>query len=225
MHRFRGQHLGPAGDDEDQALLAGLAILALLILPLIPRLRQGDWLRPLVPVMLLGSPLSWRQYMGLVALDSLGKFEQIALALAGFTVAQTLRSGGFAGEIVMVGQEPHRPYDRPPLSKGFLVGELTMADLAYETDESRLDVTWRLGVAAVGLDVANRTLLLGDGSTVGGDELVSGGPPSSRSKKRSTSTGPLPAGPRFQLRINLKRRSRSADWSTSRNCLTSNGSR
>lgn len=64
-------------------LLAGLAILALLILPLIPRLRQGDWLRPLVPVMLLGSPLSWRQYMGLVALDSLGKFEQIALALAG----------------------------------------------------------------------------------------------------------------------------------------------
>lgn len=92
--------------------------------------------------------------------------------LAGFTVAQTLRSGGFAGEIVMVGQEPHRPYDRPPLSKGFLVGELTMADLAYETDESRLDVTWRLGVAAVGLDVANRALLLGDGSTVGGDELV-----------------------------------------------------
>jgi hypothetical protein len=64
-------------------LLAGLAILALLILPLVPRLRSGDWLRPLVPVMLLGSPLSWRQYMGLVALDTLGKFEQLALALAG----------------------------------------------------------------------------------------------------------------------------------------------
>ena len=45
--------------------------------------RQGDWLRPLVPVMLLGSPLSWRQYMGVVALDTLGKFEQLALALAG----------------------------------------------------------------------------------------------------------------------------------------------
>lgn len=60
-----------------------LAVLALLSLPLLPRLRRSDWLRPLVPVMLLGSPLSWRHYMGLAALDQLGWAEQIALALAG----------------------------------------------------------------------------------------------------------------------------------------------
>lgn len=47
-----------------------LAVLALLSLPLLP--RRSDWLRPLVPVMLLGSPLSWRHYMGLAALDQLG---------------------------------------------------------------------------------------------------------------------------------------------------------
>jgi hypothetical protein len=60
-----------------------LVALALLFLPLIPRLRAGDWLRPLVPVLLLASPLSWRHYMGLVALDAIRPFEQICLALAG----------------------------------------------------------------------------------------------------------------------------------------------
>jgi hypothetical protein len=63
--------------------IATLVILVLLTLPLIPRLRQGDWLRPLVTVMLLSSPLSWRHYMGLAALDTLGVLEQIALATAG----------------------------------------------------------------------------------------------------------------------------------------------
>lgn len=60
-----------------------LAALGLLMLPLIPRLRRGDWLRPLVPVMLLASPLSWRHYMGLAAISRLGRAEQAALALAG----------------------------------------------------------------------------------------------------------------------------------------------
>ena len=60
-----------------------LAILALLMAPLIPRLRRGDWLKPLVPVMLLASPLSWRHYMGLVALDRLGAFELVCLGVAG----------------------------------------------------------------------------------------------------------------------------------------------
>jgi alpha-1,2-mannosyltransferase len=62
---------------------AALAVLALLIVPLIPRFRAGEWLRPLLPVMLLASPLSWRHYMGLVALDRVTPFEQICLAVAG----------------------------------------------------------------------------------------------------------------------------------------------
>lgn len=63
--------------------LAALAVLAVLMLPLIPRIRKGDWLRPLVPVMLLGSPLSWRHYMGLLAAGPLGRAAQVVLALAG----------------------------------------------------------------------------------------------------------------------------------------------
>jgi hypothetical protein len=60
-----------------------LAVLALLVLPLIPQLRRGEWLRPLVPVMLLASPLSWRHYMGLTALNWLGAIELAGLAASG----------------------------------------------------------------------------------------------------------------------------------------------
>ncbi len=63
--------------------LVTLSVLVLLLLPLIPRIRRGDWLRPLVPVMLLASPLSWRHYMGLVALNRLTVFDQICLGLSG----------------------------------------------------------------------------------------------------------------------------------------------
>lgn len=60
-----------------------LVVLGLLVLPLIPRLRKGDWLRPLVPVMLLASPLSWRHYMGLAALNQLGAIELACLIASG----------------------------------------------------------------------------------------------------------------------------------------------
>ena len=60
-----------------------LAALLLLFVPLVPRIRSGTWLQPLVPVMLLVSPLSWRHYMGLVALDQVRPLEQVCLALAG----------------------------------------------------------------------------------------------------------------------------------------------
>ena len=63
--------------------LVTLAVLALLMLPLIPRVRRGEWLRPLVPVMLLASPLSWRHYMGLAALNQLGLVEQLCLLISG----------------------------------------------------------------------------------------------------------------------------------------------
>lgn len=65
------------------ASLAAAGILVLLALPLLPRIRAGDWLRPLLPVMLLGSPLSWRHYLGMLAVDRLGRLEQVALGLAG----------------------------------------------------------------------------------------------------------------------------------------------
>ena len=50
--------------------------------------------------------------------------------LAGFSAARALRALGFDGRLVMVGAEAHAPYDRPPLSKEFLLGRVTVADLA-----------------------------------------------------------------------------------------------
>jgi hypothetical protein len=66
----------------DPTLIA-LVALALLLLPLVPRLRTGAWLQPLLPVLLLVSPLSWRHYMGLVAIAPVRPIEQICLAIAG----------------------------------------------------------------------------------------------------------------------------------------------
>jgi hypothetical protein len=64
-------------------LPAALVVLVLLLLPLIPRIRAGSWLQPLMPVLLLVSPLSWRHYMGLVAIEPARPLEQICLAIAG----------------------------------------------------------------------------------------------------------------------------------------------
>ncbi len=69
----------PGAESTLIALVAG----GVLLLPLIPRLREGGWFAPLLPVMLLISPLSWRHYMGLTALTPLTWIEQIALFVAG----------------------------------------------------------------------------------------------------------------------------------------------
>ena len=51
-------------------------------------------------------------------------FVIVGASLAGAKAAETLRSEGFEGRIVLVGEEPVRPYERPPLSKGYLRGEV-----------------------------------------------------------------------------------------------------
>ncbi len=48
----------------------------------------------------------------------------VGASLAGVRAAEELRAGGYAGPVTVVGDEPHRPYDRPPLSKQVLAGEL-----------------------------------------------------------------------------------------------------
>lgn len=88
----------------------------------------------------------------------------VGASLAGLRAVEAARRAGHTGEIVLVGAEEHLPYDRPPLSKTFLdadtEGEATVfRDASSFRDE--LDVDVRLGVAATGLDVENRTLHLG----------------------------------------------------------------
>ncbi|WP_312871401.1 NAD(P)/FAD-dependent oxidoreductase [Streptomyces lonarensis] len=93
----------------------------------------------------------------------------VGAGLAGAHTASHLRQAGWQGEIDLLGAEPHRPYDRPPLSKELLSGEA--ADAWLETDLDALDVRLRTGVAATGLDPAAR-LLATDAGPVGWDHLV-----------------------------------------------------
>lgn len=99
----------------------------------------------------------------------------VGASLAGFRAAEELRAAGFDGSITLIGDEPHRPYDRPPLSKQVLAGtqppEATALDPITGTlDDLRID--WRLGRRATGLDLGSRSVGLDDGSRVPFDGLV-----------------------------------------------------
>ncbi|MEO5834558.1 MAG: FAD-dependent oxidoreductase [Nakamurella sp.] len=96
----------------------------------------------------------------------------VGAGLAGHATARALRRQGFDGRLTVIGAEWHRPYDRPPLSKEFLTGTLTEADLSLEGSDENLDVDWVLGRGATGLEPATHTLTLDDGSRVSGDAVV-----------------------------------------------------
>ena len=89
-----------------------------------------------------------------------GSVSIVGASLAGYWAAETLRRDGFEGRISLIGDEPHAPYDRPPLSKKFLAGDLEDDRLPLTTAEKLADLglEMRLGCRATGLDVATRTL-------------------------------------------------------------------
>ncbi|WP_329793615.1 FAD-dependent oxidoreductase [Lentzea sp. DG1S-22] len=95
----------------------------------------------------------------------------IGASLAGLRSAQALRQQGFDGRIVVIGDEVHLPYDRPPLSKDFLLGKVEAVPLADKEDLDALDAEWRLGVRATGL-LSTREIALSDDSTVCADGIV-----------------------------------------------------
>ncbi|SPF05516.1 NAD(P)/FAD-dependent oxidoreductase [Streptomyces sp. MA5143a] len=96
----------------------------------------------------------------------------VGASLAGLSAARSLRKQGYDGRLVVIGDELHRPYDRPPLSKDFLSGVLGERDLALETDGEDLRAEWLLGTRAVGLDARERTVRLADGGAVRADGIV-----------------------------------------------------
>ncbi|MFD5544640.1 FAD-dependent oxidoreductase, partial [Streptomyces sp. NPDC127079] len=96
----------------------------------------------------------------------------VGASLAGLSAARSLRQRGYDGRLVMIGDEPHRPYDRPPLSKEFLAGTVGEADLALERDDEELGAEWLLGARATGLDRRTRTIGLADGREVRADGVV-----------------------------------------------------
>jgi NADPH-dependent 2,4-dienoyl-CoA reductase/sulfur reductase-like enzyme len=100
----------------------------------------------------------------------------VGASLAGLRAAEELRAAGFDGTITVVGDEPHRPYDRPPLSKQVLAGDWGLDRIALtvacEGGLDALDLDWRTGTRAVGLDVAARRVTLAGGESLAYDGLV-----------------------------------------------------
>ncbi|MGV9245946.1 NAD(P)/FAD-dependent oxidoreductase [Streptomyces sp. NPDC003710] len=96
----------------------------------------------------------------------------VGASLAGLSAARSLRKRGYDGRLVVIGDETHRPYDRPPLSKEFLAGALGEADLALERDDEDLRAEWVLGVRATGLDRTERAIRLADGREIRADGVV-----------------------------------------------------
>jgi NADPH-dependent 2,4-dienoyl-CoA reductase/sulfur reductase-like enzyme len=97
----------------------------------------------------------------------------VGASLAGLSAARALRNNSYDGRIVMIGDEVHLPYDRPPLSKGFLAGTASLDDIALGApDDEELALEWRLGSTAVGLDHLTRSVLLSDGGEIQADGVV-----------------------------------------------------
>jgi 3-phenylpropionate/trans-cinnamate dioxygenase ferredoxin reductase subunit len=94
--------------------------------------------------------------------------------LAGAKAAETLRADGFDGRVVLIGAEPHLPYERPPLSKGYLAGASPFAE-AYVHDEPFYDaneIELVTGQEAASLDPLERRVVLADGRALGYDRLL-----------------------------------------------------
>jgi NADPH-dependent 2,4-dienoyl-CoA reductase/sulfur reductase-like enzyme len=96
----------------------------------------------------------------------------VGASLAGLSAAETLRAEGFAGRITVIGDEPHLPYDRPPLSKAALIGRFPPKHTMLPRKQTRADVDWRLGVPAAALDLAGKRVHLADGQTVPYDRIL-----------------------------------------------------
>lgn len=97
----------------------------------------------------------------------------VGASLAGLRFLEALRREGYAGRVTMIGAEPELPYDRPPLSKQFLVDGWPDEKLALARDGvAPLGAEWRLGQKATALDPQALALTLADGSRVEADAIV-----------------------------------------------------
>lgn len=93
--------------------------------------------------------------------------------MAGVRAAQAMRRAGFDGVITVVGDETHTPYDRPPLSKAFLVADdPSTAVRPVVPDLDSLGLEWRRGRSAVSLDAATLAVTLDDGEVLAADGVV-----------------------------------------------------
>lgn len=107
-------------------------------------------------------------------MSSLDTIVVVGASLAGLRAVEALRRKGYDGKITWIGAEPHRPYDRPPLSKQVLRGEWNpdRVTLPARPGYDALELDLRLGTRAVALDAQQRQVVLSGGTRVGFDGLV-----------------------------------------------------
>jgi 3-phenylpropionate/trans-cinnamate dioxygenase ferredoxin reductase component len=101
-------------------------------------------------------------------------FVIVGASLAGAKAAETLRAEGFDGRLLLIGAEAERPYERPPLSKDYLRGEVGR-EKVYVHDESFYaanEIELRLGRTAVSVDLSSNEVTLDDGERVHYDRLL-----------------------------------------------------
>ena len=98
----------------------------------------------------------------------------VGASLAGLRAAETLRDRGFDGALTLVGDEPHRPYDRPPLSKQVLQGTWEPEQTFFRRKDGydALGLDMRLGVRATSADLGARRVTLDDGTCAAYDRLI-----------------------------------------------------
>lgn len=102
------------------------------------------------------------------------RFVIVGGGLAGAKIAEALRDRDFDGEITVLSEEDHLPYERPPLSKEFFAGKKTLPEFTVHDGEwfrdHRIDL--RPGTTATAIDPAAHTVSLPDGSTISYDKLA-----------------------------------------------------
>lgn len=98
----------------------------------------------------------------------------IGAGQAGLQIAESLRKDGFSGEIILIGDEASAPYQRPPLSKKYLLGEVTAERLLFRAPDhyARQAIDLRLGARVTAIDPATHTLTLADGTRLEWDRLA-----------------------------------------------------
>ena len=105
----------------------------------------------------------------------------VGAGLAGLTVAETLRAEGYEGSITLTGNEAHAPYQRPPLSKGFLQGDTAEAQLMMRTAEvmEKKNIALKVpagtqsaGAGVTAIDRGAKQVRLADGSILAYDGLA-----------------------------------------------------
>ena len=96
----------------------------------------------------------------------------VGASIAGFSAAAELRARGFDGTIQLIGDEPHRTYERPPLSKGVLAGDDASSTEWAAARDQDLQIDWLVGERAAGLDPASRTVRLATDETLTFDGLI-----------------------------------------------------